>query len=333
MARQGWTADAAPVLWTEFSADGLPLREEVFGYIPGTDDVKTGDEPLFAWVRLRVAWCCPVLPLEERHGFLVKINCPHLATRMNMRDHIFLNQSLYRRTLQPEAKDYSSDAGWRLLEPDGNVRMGVAPAATEAKLTFLPPHPDKPDSTMDDSFVHLSIPAREGSHADLLIPMLPTDRATFDRELQVGYDKALAGANDYWKRQRPESAATIQTPEEPVNQAIRENARLAVLLAEKNPADRQYSALIGSLAYGDLWATPGAMGIVALDEMGYHADAARYLRIFRKEQGTVIAPGGAFALHPGYLSSPKTLTSIDWLSDHGALLWAISNHALLSGDP
>lgn len=332
MTRQGWTDDAAPVLWTEFAADGLLLREEVFGWIPGAGDVQGGDEPLYAWVRLRVAYCCPSLPLEDRHGVVVKINCPHLATRMSMRDHIFLNESLYPRPLQPEAKDYSPDSGWRLLEPDGKVRVAVAAGAAGGKLTFIPPHPDKSDSTMDDAFVHLSIPAQEGSHVDLLIPMLPTDREAFDRELQVGYDKALAQANDYWQRQRPRSAATIHTPEEAVDEAIRQNARLAVLLAEKNPADRQYSVLIGSLAYGDLWATPGSMAVVALDEMGYHADAARYLQVFRKEQGTVVAPGGSFTLHPGYLSTPKTLTSIDWLSDHGALLWAISNHALLSGD-
>ena len=39
-------------------------------------------------------------------------------------------------------------------------------------------------------------------------------------------------------------------------------------------------------------------------------------------------------LHPGDLpSSLKTLTSIDWLTDHGALLYTISEHALLSGKP
>ena len=39
MTRQGWTDDATPVLWTEFAIDGLLLREEVLGYIPGADVV------------------------------------------------------------------------------------------------------------------------------------------------------------------------------------------------------------------------------------------------------------------------------------------------------
>ncbi|HEY3416875.1 MAG TPA: hypothetical protein VGM23_08330, partial [Armatimonadota bacterium] len=99
------------------------------------------------------------------------------------------------------------------------------------------------------------------------------------------------------------------------------------------PADGQYSLLTGSLFYANLWATPLSMtAIMFLDALGYHATVAKYLEIFRTEQGTVVAPGDGFSLHPGYLSSPKSLTSVDWLSDHGALLYTMAEHALLSGD-
>lgn len=43
-------------------------------------------------------------------------------------------------------------------------------------------------------------------------------------------------------------------------------------------------------------------------------------------------PGPSFTQHPGYFSTPKTLTSIDWLTDHGAILEILSRHALLTGD-
>ena len=36
--------------------------------------------------------------------------------------------------------------------------------------------------------------------------------------------------------------------------------------------------------------------------------------------------------HPGYLGTPKVYQAINWISDNGALLWAFSQHALLSGD-
>jgi len=91
--------------------------------------------------------------------------------------------------------------------------------------------------------------------------------------------------------------------------------------------------LTGSLVYANLWTTPFALtSVMTLDAMGYHATAEKYLEIFRARQGTVKPPSDALELHPGFLSTLATLTSVDWLSDHGALLFAIAEHALLSGD-
>jgi hypothetical protein len=69
-----------------------------------------------------------------------------------------------------------------------------------------------------------------------------------------------------------------------------------------------------------------------LDLLGYHAEVEKYLEIFKVNQGTVRPPGGHYKQHPGYLSTPKTLTSIDWLTDHGAILHAICHHGLITGD-
>ena len=69
-----------------------------------------------------------------------------------------------------------------------------------------------------------------------------------------------------------------------------------------------------------------------LDPLGYHAPAERYLAVFKKYQGTMVPPGKAYKAHPGYLGTPKAYQAINWLSDNGALLWAFSQHALLSAD-
>jgi hypothetical protein len=55
--------------------------------------------------------------------------------------------------------------------------------------------------------------------------------------------------------------------------------------------------------------------------------------VFKRTQGTVVPPGKIFKQHPGYLATPKSLTAINWLTDHGALLWAIAEHILISGNP
>ena len=55
--------------------------------------------------------------------------------------------------------------------------------------------------------------------------------------------------------------------------------------------------------------------------------------MFKGAQGSVVPPGDAFEPHAGYLATPKNLTSVNWRTDHGALLWAIAEHALISGSP
>jgi len=120
-----------------------------------------------------------------------------------------------------------------------------------------------------------------------------------------------------------------------ITQAIRRNLQTAEVIAERDPSTGHYSMLTGGWIYAHgLWPTPVSMSwTMLLDTMGYHSVLGKYLEMFRKEQGMVVPPGGCYELHPGYLSSPKSLTSIDWLTDHGAILHTIANHALLTGDP
>jgi len=336
MVRQGWNDGPAPVLWSEWVSDGRLLREEIFGHVPNGKDVGTGIEPLFAWVRLSVQDACAALPLEKHCGFFLKINAPHFNRTMHIRGHWFDPViSRYPRPLTANPSAYSFKRGLRLLEPNGKVRLGLAPGQTCE--TSFEPHQiasTKPDPYFSDAsaWLHIKMPAHVGRHVDLLIPMLPTDRKIFDRELALGYRGALAEASRYWRR-KPATAARVSTPETGVNSTMAHSLKLAEIIAEKNPADGQYTLLTGSLSYADLWATPHSMAcIMLLDTLGYHSVLERYLEIFRKEQGTIVAPGDCFKLHSGYLSSPKSLTSIDWISDHGALLYTIAEHALLSGN-
>ena len=81
VGEQGWKDGATPVLWTEWWTNGLRLRAEVFSHMAGGSPVRTGREPLFAWIRLRVL--DSKLPRrDERYGWLVQINHPHLDTKM-----------------------------------------------------------------------------------------------------------------------------------------------------------------------------------------------------------------------------------------------------------
>ena len=316
--RQGWNEGPTPVLWSEWSLEGLLLRQEVFAHVPGGNAIATGVEPLFAWVRLSVHDAVEALPREPQVGFLLKINAPHFIYTMDMRGHLFPpEQSAYPRALEL--------AGGHLLEED-LVRLAVDPRQS-CEVKLLPA-----EENSRDRFLFLRLDARVGAYVDVLLPMLPTERNFLDQELALGYDAALSEANRYWEI-TPSTAATFHTPEPEINSIIDRNLRFAEVIAERNPADGQYALLTGSMFYADMWSTPLAMTtIMCLDTLGYHDEVAKYLEIFRHEQGTVVAPGDSFILHPGYFSTPKTLTSFDWITDHGAILYAIAEHALLSGD-
>ena len=78
---QGWSDCEVPVLWSRwfpftFSTKpyaGAQLLQEVFVHMPGAVDVKTGKEPLFAWVRMTVAEVCDGFVLDEQFKLRVRI--------------------------------------------------------------------------------------------------------------------------------------------------------------------------------------------------------------------------------------------------------------------
>jgi hypothetical protein len=100
------------------------------------------------------------------------------------------------------------------------------------------------------------------------------------------------------------------------------------------PATRQRSLLSGAVRYSNLWVTPTSMTMhMLLDPLGWHGDVAKYLEIYREDQGRTAPPGPDFKPHPGYFGPPQALSSgFRWLTDHGAVLYTASRHALLTGD-
>lgn len=328
-SRQGWTDDAVPVLWTEWSRDGLLLRETVFAHTPGGKEVKNGLEPLFLWVRLTVHDTAPGLPLPKRYTFALQFNAPHVRPTMNVRQNIIMlhDHAAYPRALKADAANYDPAQGLRVLEPDGKVRLAVAAGASVA-AKFLPA-----EGSGKDPLLTLTVEARKGQTVDLLVPMIPTERAMVDQELAHGYEWARAEADVFWA-QRPATAASIDVPEDYIGDTIHQFERFAQMLSEREPETGRNVTLSGSLAYVKIWATPtGKMVSMFLDPLGYHELAGEYLEPFIEAQGTRKPPSQFLSNHRGYLGSPEKFKSIDWMADHGSLLFAIANHALMSSDP
>lgn len=330
---QSWRKDKeTPVLCTEYPCqEGVVLHEEVFAHMKGGKEVETATEPLYAWVRLSVSHVDEI-HAPEKFGFAIQLSKIYYKLHWVMRQENWIipearpKEGKLSGGLTQEMIEGSDGKGMSVLESNGKVRMQVLP--TGSSLTFKE---TGKDSGIYSLFVEL--PMKEGAHVDLVVPMLAESKEEIDGETALGYEGALAQCEQYWNR-KPETAARIHTPEDYVNQAIRRDLQLCQIVAEKSPETGLYTFLTGSYGYDVLWSTPTSMrSHMFFDLLGYHDVVARHIQIYKAEQGTVKPPGPNYKMHPGYLSTPKNLTSIDWLADHGAILEIISRHALMTGDP
>jgi hypothetical protein len=300
---QGWDRDhGAPLLWTRWkSENGAELRQRVFAHMQSGGEPQSGDEPMFAWIRIEAT--------GAPYGFAVSISAPHIRFEMSESDNcrVLPGAAAYPKALRLEKQ---------FIVENENVRLAVIGGQ---------------NVSFEQSRLYVSLAA--GQHADLLLPMLPTARAAIEHELALGFDAALVDADKFWSDQPP-TAAKIHTPEPLINESIEDSVRIARMLSTTVPQTKQKSLLSGSLVYSYLWGTPTSMtSHMLLDPMGRHDDVAKYLEIYREDQGRTKAPGPDFKPHPGYFGPPRALDSGNqWLTDHGAILYAAARHALLTGD-
>ncbi len=338
IGNQGWTDNPTPLLWTEWplSEEGLVLRKEVFAHIPGARAVESGIEPLYAWIRLSISHI-DELSVPENFSFVIQLGGDHFWKKMSrfLNLRVFPELSPYPHKLTAKPFSQGGGEGLRIVENNGNVRLAAIPSdsvrfrfrARENKYSAA-----RRPVGLNDYFLIVDLPVQKGVHADLLLPMIPGSRDEVDAEMELGFEKALGQSDRFWSVV-PETAARIVTPERRINEAIAKSVKFSELIAEKNPETGEYSFLSSSWHYDTLWPTPQSMvSHMMLDNLGYHQVVERHIEFFKKNQGTVKPPGPSYGLHPGYLTAPERLTYIPWLSDHGATLYAVCRHALLTGD-
>jgi hypothetical protein len=227
-------------------------------------------------------------------------------------------------TAEPTWSPDGSPVSNYILSGDNRVRLATGPLPVDS-VSFV----QTATPLIYDLIV--TLPGTLDGPVDLLIPMLPQPRDEFDRELALGFEGALRESDAFW-RDSTESGARIEIPEQHMRDLVRRSHAFAEVVAEKSPDTGQYTFLTGSFGYDVLWATPSSMSHhMMLDLLGLHQTSRKYLELFRHNQGTVKPPGAAYEPHPGYFSTPAPLRSIDWLSDHGAILTSVATNALLSG--
>jgi hypothetical protein len=328
---QGWREDKqTPVLWTEYRLQqGLIVRQEVFAHIKGGSDVQTGIEPIYAWIRLSVTHV-DELRAPENIAFDLQLSRVYYGHdgRYVYEDGVAISVdsklAAYPKKLRAETSSVDSKHAINILEPDGKVRMiASAPSTGDISLTEV---------STGIYALNVKLDGKVDARVDILVPMLAEEKMEITQEYSLGFDNALAQCEPYWSR-KPATAAVFHVPEEHINRAIEQSVKFAQLIAEKDYVSGEYTFLTGSWAYDNLWSTPTSMtSHMFLDTLGYGECVARHIEIFRLNQGSVKPPGPTYTMDPGYLSTPKSLTAFNWLTDHGAILHQASTHGLLTND-
>lgn len=327
---QGWLpGHEAPVLRTEYrSKDGIVLETNMFAHINGAGDVRTGIEPEYLWIRIAVKH---VDDFYHPDGYKMNVILSRLF--YGHCDYGKLSPDIWMvpecaicdRPLSLVDFPLGGRRGYKAVEENGKVRLGVFPGGGQAV------HWKQVDGVRYN--VILDFPAEEGSYVDLVFPAMVDDENDFAAETALSFEAALAEADRYWSSLHPDTEATFDVPETYINEAVRENFRIARTLGEKDYVTGDYSYISGVWQYDAFWPTPGSMvSAMFMDPMGHFADTERYTEVFAKLQGARVAPGSSYSLHPGYFSTPEYLQSVDWLTDHGAVMYQAATHALLSGD-
>ncbi|MEU8202026.1 hypothetical protein [Streptosporangium sp. NPDC049046] len=335
--KQGWEEDSdAPVLWTEHRRqEGLVIKQSVFAHVPGEQTVQTATEPLYSWTRFEVTHVDPVSAVKD-FVFQLWLSGSYMKPAGPYQDEDGVPLTVFPQTA-PIPTGLTMGRVWNptgkpitvpITDAEGNVKVMV----TTADKGSIAMTENKVKGVYD---LRLGLPATVGAHIDVLIPMIPAPLADAKAEAELGRDAALAKCQAFWKENAP-TIAVVDTPENYVNQVMRRGPQLAQVVAEKSPDTGLFTFLSGSYAYDVLWSTPTSMvSHMFMDRLGYHDVVENHIEIYKATQGTRTPPGAVFAggSYPGYLSTPKTLQAIDWISDHGAILEILSVHALLTNRP
>src|SRR5262249_47222885 len=152
------------------------LRQSVFAHVAGGRPIETGTEPIYAWIRLEVIDVNPLEVHDGNLGFAIRVgrNYYTLEFPYTFQDGITL-------TGHPENSPFPEDLTWeqansrlRVRQPDG-LRLEVVKDGEPPSFT----QPDKAERIYN---LEVSLRPVKGSHADILVAMLPQSVSAFDRE-------------------------------------------------------------------------------------------------------------------------------------------------------
>jgi hypothetical protein len=201
---QGWhDGSDTPVLWSEWRRqDGLVLRQTVFAHVKGGGPVDSALEPIYAWTRYSVEHV-DELRSPESFEFVLRLSKVMIKHVVGPPEH---QEGFITMRVDPDAAPLDGELRIdRIWNPDGKpLTVPVYDAAGDVRMIVgTPAHgtiglspADGYDTVYD---LRLGIPVQEGTHVDVLVPMLPQPK---DERPASG----ISGATGRWRSARRSGA-------------------------------------------------------------------------------------------------------------------------------
>lgn len=319
----GWK----PVIISTSLVHGLEIKETAFVHFPKTGEVTEGDENLFMWVDFDIKKAIEILVPENEISLFVQINAHSLRNSMEAGIN-----SYNIDPAEPYAHELSL-SGTFLLQDDGNIRLALVDSSSY-ESAYIPVWDDRPGNLENrNGALEIKAILENGRcRLRLLIPMLPASIEELSEEIKLGYDAALNETLGNWEKECSKGVG-IEISDKIIENTFKSNPWRMFTIAEKNPVFKEYCINNGSFSYDALWPTPGCLSTVwGLDLAGYHKDAEIYLEVYRNDQGNTNPPGDFYLPHPGFLSTPDSFEAVRWVNEHGAVMWAVAEHYLITRD-
>ena len=321
-----------PGVQSTWNNDGLKITQIAFCTLMDGTDVKTGREPLLAFVRFTLA-------------------NPRGPTR---KIFLWLNfgQAVYGHSLfqvppkYPQALTYNSPfvvapsgkAAAVLLSPPkgGGATFYPLSAKSQAESVAVPAKEKKESKPAQGNprenslCFEIDLAAGESKTIDLAIPYYALETTELRALTAAGspVDSRLALFRSYWKNELSR-CAVFDIPELNIKNSYRTCLANNLLLTDHSPVNNSLLIHPDATHYEFVWAGDSACILHAYDRLGYHKEAASYLEYFLARQGTR-KPEGDVSTADGFL--PGDQPGLRWMGENGFILWAMAEHYKLSGD-
>jgi hypothetical protein len=165
---------------------------------------------------------------------------------------------------------------------------------------------------------------------DLVIPYVAVDQAVVGQVLAWGFDDVVTRAKRYWDRRLSEGA-DIETPDLVVNNLYRTLLPRTLVTGDLD-TQGDYVLKTSPIHYDAVWLHVTAYGIEGLARRGHFREARQYLEAAFRWQGSQASDATTYTTWEGFFNAPPRYTALLWINFHGWMQWAAARYFHFSND-